>query len=299
MNIDKIVVTDRHRADLGDVSDLAASIALHGLLHPIVVTTEGRLIAGERRLAACRSLGWTDVKVTFIEGVTDAADLLRMERDENTCRKEMTPSECVALGRALEELERPKAREAQSNAGRAAAAALNGKAASVPPNESRQKFDTREVVAPAVGMSTATYSRAKQLVTAAENGDEKAAEQVAEMDRTGKVTKPYETWKGRKVNRGQAATTTRDAFGTAANDATVTPIEAAKRKPSPVKNFKGRKPVDAMEGAINTLSGLTLPMKTLTAEDFADLPDEVRTRWTKELAKALSELRRVRDLIKE
>ena len=77
MNIDKIVVTDRHRADLGDVSDLAASIALHGLMHPIVVTTEGRLIAGERRLAACRSLGWTDVKVTFIDGVTDAVDLLR------------------------------------------------------------------------------------------------------------------------------------------------------------------------------------------------------------------------------
>lgn len=297
MNIDKIVVTDRHRADLGDVSDLAASIALHGLMHPIVVTTEGRLIAGERRLAACRSLGWTDVKVTFIEGVTDAVDLLRMERDENTCRKEMTPSECIALGRALEELERPKAKAAQREGQRRGAAVTNAGAVSVPTNEKR--YDTREVVAPAVGMSTATYSRAKQLVTAAESGDEKAAEQVAEMDRTGKVTKPYETWKGQKVNRGEAATTTRDAFGTAANDATVTPIEAAKRKPSPVKNFKGRKPVDAMEGAINTLSGLTLPMKTLTAEDFADLPDEVRTRWTKELTKALSELRRVRDLIKE
>jgi len=40
---------------------------------------------------------------------------------------------------------------------------LNGSTASVPANESRERFDTREVVAPAVGMSTATYSRAKQL----------------------------------------------------------------------------------------------------------------------------------------
>lgn len=286
MNVDRIIVTDRYRADLGDVSDLASSIAIHGLLHPIVVTTEGHLIAGQRRLEAVKLLGWTSVQVTYVENVTDAADLLRMERDENTCRKDMTASEKVALGRALEELERPKAKERQAIAG---SRNLPNAPSSVPTNGTSERFDTREVVAPAVGMSTATYSRAKQLVTAAEQGDEIAAEQVAEMDRTGKVTPAYEAWKGERVNRGEAAPTRRDTFGLA-------PKTTVKKN---VKNHKGRAPIPAMEGAINTLAGLTMPMKQLAAEDFAGLPDETRTRWKKELDLAMSTLRHVRELIKE
>lgn len=43
--------------------------------------------------------------------------LLEAERDENTCRLDMKPSEKVALGLALEELERPKA-EARERAGK-------------------------------------------------------------------------------------------------------------------------------------------------------------------------------------
>lgn len=292
MNIDRIEVSDRYRVDLGDLTDLAASIAAEGLLHPVVITTDRRLIAGHRRLEACKLLGWTEIDVRFIEGVTDAASLLRMERDENTCRKDMTPSEKVALGKALEELERPKAREAQAHGQTAP-----GRNASVPPNESvrRKSYDVREDVAPAVGMSTATYSRAKQLVNAAEEGDADALAQVIEMDRTGKVTRPYETWKGHKVNRGIEATTTRDPFGLAVVEPEVKP----EKKKSNVKNYRGRKPVAAMEGAVATLSGLAMPMKALTREDFVDLPDEIRTRWTNELAEVLSTLRRVRDLIKE
>jgi ParB-like chromosome segregation protein Spo0J len=200
MNIDLIRVEDRHRADLGDLSDLAASIASKGLLHPVVVTQGGRLIAGQRRLEACRSLGWSDVPVTFTSDREDAISLLEMERDENTCRKDMKPSERVALGRALEALEAPKAAQALANGQSAGGRARHG-LLSVPPNEEQKKpYDTREVVAPAVGMSTATYSRAKQLVQAAEAGDEDAAAGVAAMDRTNKVTPAYERWKGRKVN---------------------------------------------------------------------------------------------------
>jgi hypothetical protein len=204
----------------------------------------------------------------------------------------MTPSECVALGRALEELEAPKGREAMSEAGRSSAPGRPAETF-VRRNE---RFDKREVVAPAVGMSTATYSRAKQLVNAAEQGDPIAAEQVKVMDRTGKVTRPYETWKGHKVNRGPEAPAARDSFGLADE---APPTKTEPKKPVNVKNHKGRKPIAAMEGAVATLSGLVIPMKTLAAEDFAELPDEVRTRWTKELAEVLSTLRRVRDLITE
>lgn len=290
MNIDKIRVVDRHRLDLGDLSDLAASISVHGLMHPIVVTSDLRLIAGQRRLEACKSLGWTEVPVTFVTDVAEASDLLEMERDENTCRKDMTPSECVALGRALEALEKPAAEKRKATTQLAGRRPGGEPIGPVPANGTEPRYDTREVVAPAVGMSTATYSRAKQIVTAAESGDIDAAVAVVQMDRTGKVTPAYEAWKGEPVNRGAAATTNRDTFGTAKD---------APKPKSPVKNYRGRKPVAAMEGAVATLSGLTMPMKTLTAEDFADLPDEVRTRWTNELTQALSTLRRVRDLIKE
>jgi ParB-like chromosome segregation protein Spo0J len=67
LKIDKIKVRDRYRKHLGDVDALAASIEELGLLHPIVTRPDGRLIAGERRLAACRRLGWKTVPVTIVD----------------------------------------------------------------------------------------------------------------------------------------------------------------------------------------------------------------------------------------
>src|ERR1700732_940266 len=64
MKIDQIQVGFRYRRELGDVRALADSIAEAGLLHPIVVTPEGRLIAGQRRLEARRLLGWNYLSVT-------------------------------------------------------------------------------------------------------------------------------------------------------------------------------------------------------------------------------------------
>ena len=54
--IDDIKVGKRHRQDLGDIETLAQSIAATGLLHPITVDATGNLLAGARRLAACKQL---------------------------------------------------------------------------------------------------------------------------------------------------------------------------------------------------------------------------------------------------
>ena len=67
MEIERIQVGFRYRKDLGDVRSLAQSIEEVGLLHPVVVTPEGRLIAGQRRLEACRALGWIDIPVTVVD----------------------------------------------------------------------------------------------------------------------------------------------------------------------------------------------------------------------------------------
>ena len=59
--IASIKVGYRHRRDLGDDDDiawLASSITDIGLLHPITVDENRRLLAGARRLTACKKLGW-------------------------------------------------------------------------------------------------------------------------------------------------------------------------------------------------------------------------------------------------
>jgi ParB family chromosome partitioning protein len=63
-----IKVGKRHRRDPGDIDALAASIADIGLLHPIIVNEQGLLLAGARRLAACKRLGWKKIPVNVVKG---------------------------------------------------------------------------------------------------------------------------------------------------------------------------------------------------------------------------------------
>jgi ParB/RepB/Spo0J family partition protein len=83
--IDQIIVGSRHRRDMGDVAALARSIADLGLLHPIVIRPDGTLIAGARRLAAARLLGWAEIPVT----VVDLDSVARGEYAENAHRKDL------------------------------------------------------------------------------------------------------------------------------------------------------------------------------------------------------------------
>jgi ParB family chromosome partitioning protein len=96
--ISKIKVRNRYRKCLGDIAPLAASIKELGLLHPIVARPDGRLIAGERRLAACKRLGWKTIPVTYV----DLKQVVRGEFAENAFRKDFLPSEIEAIRRALE-----------------------------------------------------------------------------------------------------------------------------------------------------------------------------------------------------
>jgi ParB family transcriptional regulator, chromosome partitioning protein len=64
--VSSIVVGERHRRDLGDIDSLAASIQDIGLLHPITIDEDGRLLAGARRLAACKQLGWNEIPVKVV-----------------------------------------------------------------------------------------------------------------------------------------------------------------------------------------------------------------------------------------
>lgn len=185
--INAITVNGRHRQNLGDLTSLCESIEKVGLLHPIVVTEGGQLIAGQRRLEACRQLGWTEIPVTVADNLTDAVHLLWAERDENTCRLSMTPSEKVALGRELEKLERSKAKARQSAAG----ANFGRGIASDKSPEAIPSGDARDAVGAGLGMAGVTYERARAVVDAAEAGDATAQEALVKMDRTGKIEPAY------------------------------------------------------------------------------------------------------------
>jgi ParB family chromosome partitioning protein len=109
MAVSEIRVGRRVRRDMGNLKALASSIGDIGLLQPAVVSTEGKLVAGERRLEACKMLGWHSVPVHSV----DLEALLMGEAAENLIRKDFLPSELIALKRALEPLERKLAKERQ------------------------------------------------------------------------------------------------------------------------------------------------------------------------------------------
>jgi DNA modification methylase len=87
--INEIKVENRQRLDLGDLTELIESIRIYGLIQPIVVSQEKRLIAGGRRLASCIALGRTDVDVVFRETLSED-ELYILELEENIRRKDET-----------------------------------------------------------------------------------------------------------------------------------------------------------------------------------------------------------------
>ena len=178
IEIDKIKVgrRGRFRKGLGDIADLVESIRTVGLLHPIVVDSKRNLIAGERRLTACKRLEWLDVPVRIID--LDEGQLLRAQQDENTVRKNFTPTEMVAIKRAVEDkVKTPHGGDHTSEESKRQILPLvRGK--------------TIDKAAAIVGTSPETLRKAEAVVTAAE-ADPKLAPIVEEMDRTGKVDPAY------------------------------------------------------------------------------------------------------------
>ncbi|WP_232696117.1 ParB N-terminal domain-containing protein [Brevibacillus daliensis] len=117
VQIDKIKVSDRIRKDFGNIEELAHDIDTNGLINPPVVTPDLALIAGERRLRACKHLGWQQIEVRVMT-VRDYEHQLRMEISENENRKEFTFSERIDWARRLEQVERVKAKERMSEGGK-------------------------------------------------------------------------------------------------------------------------------------------------------------------------------------
>jgi ParB family chromosome partitioning protein len=88
INIDEIRIIDRKR-NAGDIIQLSASINEIGLLQPITVTSDFRLIAGLHRLTACKHLGWQEIEANVVDYDSEILSELA-EIDENLIRNELT-----------------------------------------------------------------------------------------------------------------------------------------------------------------------------------------------------------------
>lgn len=111
--LDSIVVRrdTRQRRELSDIEVLADSIRRLGLIHPLVVTRDELvLVAGERRYAALRRLGWVTVPVQYTDEL-EPARLRAIELEENIKRQDITWQDQVRAVReyhALRASEEPK-----------------------------------------------------------------------------------------------------------------------------------------------------------------------------------------------
>jgi ParB/RepB/Spo0J family partition protein len=177
--ISEIRIGERHRRDLGDITGLAASIDEVGLLHPVVIRGDGTLIAGERRLRACQSLGWVQIPVTAV----DLADIVRGELHENAARKDFLPSEIDAIRRALEPQEKAAAKERQGAR-----------------NDIRESFPdvgeqrVRDKIGAFAGVSGRTVEKIAAVIDAAA-ADPIFRPLVEKMDETGRVNGIYQQLK--------------------------------------------------------------------------------------------------------
>lgn len=99
LKIADIKVGHRHRKDMGDLTSLADSIRQDGFLQPIGVTEKLELVFGERRLRAHRDIL---KRKTILARIVDVPSIISGEYAENEIRKDFTPSERVAIAKAIE-----------------------------------------------------------------------------------------------------------------------------------------------------------------------------------------------------
>lgn len=102
LDIDAIIINShqpRTHFDDEKIKELAKSISENGLLQPLTVVKKNNgyeLVAGERRLRACKSLGWLKVPVIIMENVTEEKKSI-LAVIENLQRENLN---CLELARA-------------------------------------------------------------------------------------------------------------------------------------------------------------------------------------------------------
>ena len=96
LDVKDVIVKHRARKDDGDLSALEESIRRLGLIAPIVVDPNNVLVAGGRRIEACRRIGLTTILARRLSVPACSMRALSIQTDENLCRKALTHDELYA-----------------------------------------------------------------------------------------------------------------------------------------------------------------------------------------------------------
>lgn len=256
VDIDKIKVNERIRKDFGDLQELADSIvAAGGLIHPPAVTPDFELIAGERRLRACRDiLGWKQMEV-HVMPVQDAEHQLMLEIDENETHKSFSKAERIDYGRRLERIESAKAKRRQ------------GTRTDLTSVSNDANVRTDEIVSEKLGIGSATTYRREKFI--ADNRDQLAPEDFADWDEGRLSTnKAYQRIKARLQEAERRA-------GVAEQEKENLQVELS------TQEAEYQKQLAAMAGQV----------KTVTVTEYPDDYDELQNLY----ARYVAENQRLRD----
>ena len=229
MPIDSITIGNRFRKDLGDLSRLMESIKEVGILHAIVVTSDGKLVSGQRRLEACKRLGYIEIPVRIV----NIENLIQAEHDENEIRMNFSPAEALEISEMLKPIEAEKARERKRKA-----AQMGGKTAgrgrrkqqdggNLPPSS---KGKTRDKVAAATGHSATSLRKVKEIKEAALKDPSRYMRLFDKMEETRRIDSVYLELK--RLQREDSATEEEQA-PQAQNKAPKKGDAVAKQPPSP------------------------------------------------------------------
>lgn len=106
LDVDSIKVKKRIRNVSAPIESLMESIKQYGLMEPIVIDQHNRLVAGFRRLQACKALGHKQILAKRIEVESDE-DFLLLEMEENVCRMPFSDNELEKAKNRLESIRHP------------------------------------------------------------------------------------------------------------------------------------------------------------------------------------------------
>ena len=181
-----IVVGERSRRFVGNLASLARSIAETGMLDPILVDSEMRLVHGHRRLLAAQTLGFKRVPVLAM----DLEDPLLAYVAASGERKKLTASEKYAVAEELLEKAQDPAWRERALGGRLNAAVGNG------------RLD--EFVAGHVQLSRETLRKIRRIHESAREDEERFADLARALDADGRVDRHFRELQ-RRLSRGDQA----------------------------------------------------------------------------------------------
>lgn len=273
----------RRGRELGDLNPLAASIAADGLAHPVVLSTNTRLVSGRRRLAACTLLGWTQIPAVTVTGIWEALELIEAERADGRHAKPLTVAEAMALHGALTSLQWwPRKTPAPYGSGLRASATTG----------------RRNRIAAALGLNSSYYTQARELWEATQGYKQtmskrhpvsaedqaRAAEAFATIRSPRDIGYAYAQYRGRPDPSQRMKDIRR----------------AASAKPAPVNGRRTpiRTQARAIEAALDTMHGVITGLCG-TGELDPAIPASVTARWEDETTRAIRALTSFRKTLKE